>query len=444
MSTISNVSTDAREAIASSEIGRGRRVLLIAPQPFFEQRGTPINIRAMAEDLAAAGFDVHLLVYFVGEPISIPGVTLHRTARVPFLRRVPIGFSARKLLLDVLMLIAASRLLLMRRFAVLHGVEEGAVIAGVVGLLSGTPYISDLDSCMVAQLEKHPVGRVPLLLRGIAAVERYSLRRSKGIVAVCAPLVEKAQKHAPAVPTVQIDDFPLDSSDVVDELKIARLRDEFALHDRRVIVYTGNLERYQGIDLLLEAFSQLADEAVSLLLVGGTVEHIQTYKRRLADRPAIGRVLFAGQRPGDEMGSFMALADVLASPRSEGENTPLKLYSYMASGRPVVATSIPSHTSVLNEDTAFLAPPTAPEFARALQAALDRSDLGRSRSAARASAAKELVERCYSRGAFRLKLQRFYGELLSDRTHSPAEAPTISAQNIAVPTIPERKRSGQL
>ncbi len=414
MSTSSTVTVDAAANLASTDIGRGRRVLIIAPQPFFEQRGTPINIRAMAEDLSAGGFDVHLLVYFVGEQLSIPGVTIHRTARVPFLRRVPIGFSIRKLFLDVLMLISATRLVLLRRFAILHGIEEGAVIAGVVGLMSGTPYISDLDSCMIGQLEKHPVRRVPFLLRTVAAIERFFLVRARGIIAVCAPLIDKARAQAPSVRAVQIDDFPLDSSSIVDPKRVAELRREFALGESRVIVYTGNLERYQGIDLLLEAFRLLNDETVSLLLVGGIPEHISSLQQQLQERPARGRVIFAGSRPGAEMGSFMSLADVLVSPRSEGENTPLKLYSYMASGRPLVVTAIASHTSVLDEDTAFLAAPTPEEFARAMLAALDRSELGRSRTVARAAAAKQLVERSYSRSAFRAKLQGFYRELLNE------------------------------
>src|SRR5664279_3461706 len=76
------------------------RILLIAPQPFFAQRGTPINVRQMAQTLCEAGHEVHLATYPMGEPVSIPGLHIHRAVPIPGLRSVPIGFSWRKVALD--------------------------------------------------------------------------------------------------------------------------------------------------------------------------------------------------------------------------------------------------------------------------------------------------------------------------------------------------------
>jgi glycosyltransferase involved in cell wall biosynthesis len=75
-------------------------------------------------------------------------------------------------------------------------------------------------------------------------------------------------------------------------------------------------------------------------------------------------VRFVGQRPLEEMPQYMALADILLSPRSGGSNTPLKLYTYLRSGKPILATAILSHTQILTPAIAMLVPPTAEGLAK--------------------------------------------------------------------------------
>ena len=67
-------------------------------------------------------------------------------------------------------------------------------------------------------------------------------------------------------------------------------------------------------------------------------------------------------------------ADVLVSPRSRGTNTPLKIYQYLRSGRPIVATRLLTHTQVLSDDSAFLTPRPPEGFAAGILAALDDPD----------------------------------------------------------------------
>jgi hypothetical protein len=74
-----------------------------------------------------------------------------------------------------------------------------------------------------------------------------------------------------------------------------------------------------------------------------------------AERAGISTaVVFAGQRPAEEIPRFLDAADVLVSPRSSGTNTPLKIYQYLRSGRPIVATRLLTHTQVLNDEVAIL------------------------------------------------------------------------------------------
>ena len=109
--------------------GQPMRILLIAPQPFFAQRGTPINVRQMVQVLCEAGHDVHLATYPMGEPVVVPGLHIHRALAVPGVRDVPIGFSWRKIALDLSLALTVWRLLASRRFDVVHAVEESVFFA---------------------------------------------------------------------------------------------------------------------------------------------------------------------------------------------------------------------------------------------------------------------------------------------------------------------------
>ena len=135
------------------------------------------------------------------------------------------------------------------------------------------------------------------------------------------------------------------------------LRRELGLGEGPVVLYSGNFEPYQGVELLLEATALVP--GATFLFMGGRAPEIERLRERARELGTNGRVFFSGTRPPAELAGFLALADVLCSPRVEGENTPFKIYSYLASGKPIVATRIASHTQLLDDSLAFLVPPTA-------------------------------------------------------------------------------------
>ncbi len=75
--------------------------------------------------------------------------------------------------------------------------------------------------------------------------------------------------------------------------------------------------------------------------------------------------------PSPLVPACLLAADVLVSPRERGRNTPLKIFSYLRSGRPIVATDIASHTQVLDEWSSVLVPPSAQGLALGIRSLLD-------------------------------------------------------------------------
>ena len=139
---------------------------------------------------------------------------------------------------------------------------------------------------------------------------------------------------------------------------------------------------------------------VQLLFMGGSPADVARMKAEARGRGVGERTVFSGQRPPSELPVFFGLSDLLASPRAKGENTPFKIFTYLASGRPLVATRIATHTQLLDDTTAFLVEPTPEGLASGIRAALDRPE----DAAARAGRGRELVEREYSVERYREKI----------------------------------------
>jgi len=169
-------------------------------------------------------------------------------------------------------------------------------------------------------------------------------------------------------------------------------------------LYVGNLEHYQGVDLMLEAIAKLESPPMKFVAVGGNHEAVVAYRRRVAELGLGGTVAFIGARPLAQLGPLLEQADVLVSPRLHGQNTPMKLYSYLAAGKAVLATRIRSHTQVLSDDNALLVEPTPAAVARGLDV-LIRSPLLRERLAL---SARRLATTRYSLTQFRASLASAY------------------------------------
>ncbi|MGK7869808.1 glycosyltransferase family 4 protein [Falsiroseomonas sp. E2-1-a20] len=369
------------------------KILLLAPQPFFVDRGTPIAVRAVAETLASAGHAVDLVTFPGGRDVAMPGVQHVRSARPPLVRDVPVGLSWQKMLCGLSLFATAFRLLRRERHDCIHAVEDSVFLALLLRLIFRTKLVYDMDSIMSDQIiEKwprmRPLGR---LMRGL---ERVAMRGSDQVLCVCLALAQRVAEDAPETPSRVLHDFPLWDDNAV----APRIRD--ASHGRLVALYVGNLQHYQGVDLLLRAARMLpADSAIDIVVVGGLPED--------ARRTGGVRIRFLGPMPLDNLPGLLVQADILVSPRLHGVNTPMKVYSYMMASRPILATAILSHTQVLDESCALLVQPDAEALAAGLMT-LERDPALRRRLG---DAARERVETRYSRARFAEILLAAYDDL---------------------------------
>ena len=121
--------------------------------------------------------------------------------------------------------------------------------------------------------------------------------------------------------------------------------------------------------------------------------------------------IFAGQRPAEDIPAYLDAADVLVSPRSLGTNTPLKIYQYLRSGRPIVATRLLTHTQVLNDDVSILTDATPAGFGAGILRAIADPECARAIGAR----ARQLAETKYSYEAYLARTRQACAHLFGDR-----------------------------
>jgi glycosyltransferase involved in cell wall biosynthesis len=380
------------------------KILLIAPQPFYQDRGTPIAVRLLAQTLGELGHDVHLLVFHEGVEITIPNVTIHRNITLPGISDIKPGLSLKKLICDFFLFIKCIQLIQTYKFDLIHAVEEAVFMAFIVKKIFKIPYVYDMDSCMSLQLiDKFP--SLHLIRRFMEWLEQMAVNNSSGVIAVCQALEDIARKFSPDKLVARLEDITLlatngEGNDLLRErLGITGI----------IAMYVGNLEKYQGIDLLIESFTEALtkNEDLNLVIIGGNNDDILFYQQRAEQLGIQKSIFFCGQRPVDLLGYYLSQADILVSPRIQGNNTPMKIYSYLDSGKPVLATRLPTHTQVLDETIAYLVDPAIMEMAAGF---IELAANGTLREVLGFNARKRVKDE-YSLPAFKKKLTAFYTKL---------------------------------
>jgi glycosyltransferase involved in cell wall biosynthesis len=187
---------------------------------------------------------------------------------------------------------------------------------------------------------------------------------------------------------------------------VVKLKQSLDLNDKLAIVYTGTFERYQGLGLLFKSAQIVVEQfpEVVFVMVGGQPEQIRHRQNQVQKLGLEDNVIFVGIVSLDESQKYLALADILVSPRTEGLSIPLKIYSYLHSGKPSVVTNIFAHTQILDEGTAVIADVEPEAFADGILKLAESPDL----RAQMGERAKAYAEERFSEESYLAKLEKAY------------------------------------
>lgn len=326
------------------------RSLHVAALPFPSPQGTQGAVRAMLKACAAVDRDdVHLLVYpraagAIDESAFDVGalgarVTLHRPQTPPWMSfarpSLRSGPSAQKLVLDVALALALRRLVsaLRPEIVIAHHVEACAAVLAV----RARPLVFVAHTELAAELPSYARGSLaPLLTRAGAALDRGLVARADAVAAVAPGLA--ARLHAATggdVATLALP-WPVPAPTTIEERSAARHALGLSA-DAEVVLYAGNLDRYQGVPLVLDGLGKLARRraAVRVLVATESTRAVIAEAVRSAGLSAL--VVFSRLDTEATRRRVHAAADVAIVPRAVDGGVPVKLLDALARGVPVVA-----------------------------------------------------------------------------------------------------------
>ncbi len=313
-----------------------------------------IQIMKMCEAFSLAGHEVELVVPARAATRREDPFTYADVRRVFTIRKLPCidlapGNQSKFLymLRTFSFLAAASLYLSIRRFDVLYTRE---------------PLAASL--IRTAVLELHAV--TPSIISFIPKL------RDRPIIAITGGIRDDivAKGVDPALVCIAADGVDLEDFKDPESKELARVRLNIP-SEARVAMYIGLLDAWKGTQTLYDAAHILLPD-IRTVVIGGEEKELK------ALRTAHPSVIFLGFRPYRELADNQAAADVLVLPNSGKEalsaryTSPLKLFTYMASGRPIVASDLPSLREVLGEGNSFLVQPDNPEtLAEGIRYAMD-------------------------------------------------------------------------
>lgn len=385
------------------------KALVIAPQPFYSPRGTPFSVYYRTLISSELGVEIDFLTYGEGEDVDISNVRIIRIPRFKSLGNVKIGPSALKLFLDVFIVLKMIGLLIRNKYDFVHAHEESVFFARFLKPFFKFKLIYDMHSSLPQQLTNFNFSKSKLLFNILKKLEHSCLHAADGIITICPDLYN----HVNSIIHDKRKHFLIENS-IFEPVKLKNNNstknsvddsiDYNNLKDLELVVYAGTLEKYQGIDLLIKGFKITLEEVPNafLIVVGGTPDQVREYSNLARELNINSKIKFTGRVSQSLAKKYSAMAKVLVSPRSDGTNTPLKVYEQLASGIPLVATKIYSHTQVLTDDIAYLVEPTPEAIGKGIAQALNN----KSESAKKVEAAKRIYEEKYSRAVYTQKLKQ--------------------------------------
>jgi len=400
------------------------KILMIAPQPFFEPRGTPISVHQRLTGLTTLGHHVDLATYHLGEDIELPGLNIFRMVKVPGIREIKVGPSWQKIPLDFLLILKSLELLFRREYDVIHSHEEAGFFSIFLSSIFNLPHIYDMHSSLPKQLVNFKFGDNKFMIKIFELLERWVINTCDAVITIGPDLEKYVREINPNARVQMIENLPLNIDQKYNEIPV-EIQERFLQQKGLIIVYTGTFERYQGVEVLIRSFTQIVKifPGACLILVGGKPAQLFAIKELINEMELIDSVQLTGIVPLEDANAYLQLADILVSPRIEGTSVPLKIYTYLNAGKAILATNIPAHTAVLSPETACLVSPTEDGITTGLTSLLANDQL----RAALSSNGKQLAEEKYGQTQYLSKLEKVY-QIFSDNNLAKSGMKRISSK----------------
>lgn len=346
---------------------------MLAPTPFFADRGCHVRILEEARALLERGHEVEIATYHLGR--DVPGLRVHRFREFPWYRRLSAGPNWHKLYLDAFLFRLARQR--RREFSpqLLHAhLHEGCLLGHFLRRGRRLPLVFDYQGSLAEESLSHGFVRENSVgYQGLRWIEGWINRRADLILVSTRALAGGIEGGVPGERVAVMEDGvdarlfqPMSGDSVRERLGIPAAA--------VVVVFLGLLTAYQGVDLLLEsARLACAEEPRLHFLIMGYPDEDQ-YRRKSMAKGLAGKVTFTGRINYFEASSYLSAGDIAVAPKICRTESNGKLLNYLACGLPVAAFATAVNREILQENAVYaeLSPGDEAESARSLARAVLR------------------------------------------------------------------------
>ncbi len=333
------------------------KVLMIAPTPFFADRGCHMRILGEIRALQKIGYDITLCTYHIGR--DIPGIKIERIIRIPWYNKLEAGSSWHKFYIDALLFFKSLRVFWREKPDLVHGhLHEGAILGHFVRKFTfrRVPLVFDAQGSLTRELITYSFFREGSLLhrvferleRWISKMPEYTVGSN---VSVSDFMVTEMGLPPSRVETV-IDGVHTDFFKKTGEEVDLRTRLGI-LPETPVVLYTGALLKSKGIDYLIKAIPHVLHQRPDCLfvIVGYPVEEAKGMAESLG---VAQRCIFTGQVDYFQLPPYLYLAQLAVDPKlDEAGEASGKIINYMGAALPIVCFEGPNNRKFLGDSGIF-------------------------------------------------------------------------------------------
>lgn len=348
---------------------------MLAPTPYFADRGCHVRIYEEARALTELGHEVCIVTYHHGR--DMPGVRVVRIPQIPWYNKLEAGPSWHKPYLDILLLLKAYSTARSFRPDIIHAhLHEGALIGYLLKCMLRLPLLFDYQGSLSGESLNHGFLREKSLLHRLFIGIESGINRFADAIITSSGAGRRELISDFGIPSEKIRTL-IDGVDAEIFRPCSRLqaRRELGIsEDAKVVVYLGLFNQYQGIDLLLDAIPFVRDKVpgVHFLLMGFPDEE---YRRKASRMGIDGVITFTGRVPYQSAPLFLSAGDLAVSPKLARTEANGKLFNYMACSLPTVAFENVTNREILGECGIYAEYGSADSLAGRIIAVLNDCDL---------------------------------------------------------------------
>jgi len=327
------------------------KVLMIAPTPFFADRGCHVKILEEIKTLSKRNIKITLVTYHIGRDME--GIDTHRIINIPWYKKLDAGPSIHKYYLDLLLAAKALKIALKTKPDIIHAhLHEGVFVGRIVQFFTRKPLVADYQGSMIGEMLDH----------GFVKKGSLSYKFNRWLENTVNKWPQKIIFSSSQAKEFFLNNFNIDVRKVISftegtntddfhpDYDVNNLRDELKLPSgKKIVIYLGVLTKYQGIDILISSVRSVREKYpdVHFLIVG--YPNVKYYKNMAKELNISSSITFTGKVSHQDAPKYLCLGDIGVSLKLSQTEANGKLFGYMAVGLPCVVFDTKTNKEILGD-----------------------------------------------------------------------------------------------